>query len=312
MLIMARLRNWGCLKMQAKLHLALGTHVVLLHAIENQTKHSVAQVVATPCEHSERYTVRCVDGTILQLTRQDFGLRKQFNDPLAGLEQPNLAEQRDWIQYRCVIGSRAYGLDTPESDTDWRGFFVPPANVHWGLAGIPEQYELSETQEHYWEVQKFLTLLLRANPSALECLYSDLVEHASPLALELRAMRHTLLTSRIYQSHNSYVLAQFRLLERDLRTNGSLRWKHVMHLIRLLLSGIHGLRHGELRLRHAEHREQLMAIRAGEMQWEAINRWRIALHAEFEQAYATTKLPILPDLAAANAWLLAVRRAQVA
>ena len=308
---MVRRRNWGYLKMQPKLHLALGTHVVLLRKIDHQAKHSVAQVVATPCEHSEYYTVRCVDGTLLQLSRQDFGLRKQFNDPLLSLEQPQLAENRQWIQYRCVVGSRAYGLDTPESDTDWRGFFVPPATVHWGLATVPEQYELVETQEHYWEVQKFLNLLLRANPNALECLYTDLVEHSSPLALELRAMRHKLLTSRIYQSHNSYVLAQFRLLERDLRTHGSLRWKHVMHLIRLLLSGIHALRHGELRLRHVAEHDQLMAIRAGELEWDAINRWRIALHAEFEQAYAATKLPILPDLAAANAWLLQVRRAQV-
>ncbi len=58
--------------MQPKLHLALGTHVVLLRGIENQTKHSVVQVIATPCEHNDRYTVRCVDGTILQFNPPGF------------------------------------------------------------------------------------------------------------------------------------------------------------------------------------------------------------------------------------------------
>lgn len=40
--------------------------------------------------------------------------------------------------YRCVVGSRAYGLETPESDTDRRGFFLPPAELHWSLDGVPE------------------------------------------------------------------------------------------------------------------------------------------------------------------------------
>ncbi len=31
--------------------------------------------------------------------------------------------------YRVVAGSRAYGLDTPESDTDTRGVCIPPAEM---------------------------------------------------------------------------------------------------------------------------------------------------------------------------------------
>ena len=40
-------------------------------------------------------------------------------------------------------------------------------------------------QECYWELERFLRLALKANPNVLECLYTPLVEHATPLAEEL-------------------------------------------------------------------------------------------------------------------------------
>ena len=40
------------------------------------------------------------------------------------------------------------------------------------LFGAPEQFEDNTTQSCYWELQKFLTMALKANPNILECLYS--------------------------------------------------------------------------------------------------------------------------------------------
>ena len=44
------------------------------------------------------------------------------------------------------------------SDIDRRGIYLPPADLHWSLYGVPEQLENDDTQEAYWEVQKFLVL----------------------------------------------------------------------------------------------------------------------------------------------------------
>jgi uncharacterized protein len=38
------------------------------------------------------------------------------------------------IIYRCIIGSRAYGLDTDDSDTDLRGIYLAPADLRFALA----------------------------------------------------------------------------------------------------------------------------------------------------------------------------------
>lgn len=51
------------------------------------------------------------------------------------------------VVYRCVIGSRAYGLDDEASDTDRRGIYSPSAELHWSLYGVPEQLENEATQE---------------------------------------------------------------------------------------------------------------------------------------------------------------------
>src|SRR5258706_258479 len=60
---------------------------------------------------------------------------------------------------------------------------------------------------------------------------------------------------------HGYTLSQFRKLEQDLRTRGEVKWKHAMHLVRLLLSGIAVLRDGTVQVRVTEHRDALLAIR---------------------------------------------------
>ena len=121
-------------------------------------------------------------------------------------------------------------------------------------------------------------------------------------------MRSAFVSRLIYQTYNGYVLSQFRKLEQDLRTHGSIRWKHAMHLIRLLLSGITALRTGEVPVEMSAHRDRLLALRRGETPWETVDAWRLDLHRDFEAAYAETKLPERPDCERANALLVAARR----
>jgi predicted nucleotidyltransferase len=79
---------------------------------------------------------------------------------------------------------------------------------------VPEQVQNPATDECYWELQKFLTLALKANPNILECLYTPLVEEVTPLAEELLAMRESFLSRLIFQSYGGYVVSQFKKLER--------------------------------------------------------------------------------------------------
>jgi len=49
-------------------------------------------------------------------------------------------------------------------------------------------------------------------------------------------------------------------LEQDLRTTGSLKWKHVMHLVRLLLSGVTILEEEHVPVEASKHRDKFLAF----------------------------------------------------
>ena len=124
-------------------------------------------------------------------------------------------------------------------------------------------------------------------------------------------MRESFLSRLVFQTYNGYVTSQFKKMQADLRNQGQVKWKHVMHLIRLLIAGIHTLRHGVVPVRVDEHREQLLAVRRGEIPWEETEQWRLSLHREFDLAVQQTKLPERPDYERANAILIRARRAAV-
>jgi hypothetical protein len=295
---------------------SVGSQVVTLRDILGSggrvlhPRGSVGVVTRSPDDGDHCYRVSFPDGFEEPLRRQDVVMLAAFKEGQLG---QGAATERstllDRVIYRCIVGSRAYGLDETHSDVDYRGIYLPPSEQLWSLYGVPEQIEVAATQEHYWELQRFLILALKANPNVLECLFTPLVEKATPLAEELLAIRSIFLSQLIYQTFNGYVLSQFRKMQADLRNQGQVKWKHVMHLLRLLLSGIHVLRHQTLQVRIDQHRDQLLAIRRGEVPWEQTEAWRLSLHADFEQAFTETKLPERPDYERASAFLLKARRA---
>lgn len=306
-----------------------GTQVVTLRPVighEGRTLHprgAVGVVIRSPCDLDHAYRVRFPDGVEESLRRGEVLMLAEYQEQhLAGSPaavSPALvaaaADRGPLFQrlvYRCIVGSRAYGLDDEQSDTDYRGIFLPTAEQHWSLCGVPDQIECHETQEHYWEVQRFLVLALKANPNVLECLYTPLVEQSTPWADELLRSRKAFLSQLVYQTYNGYVMSQFKKMQADLRQHGAVKWKHVMHLIRLLISGVTVLREGYVPVRVEEHRDELLAIKRGEMPWEETEHWRLRLHAEFDAALAKTSLPDRPDYERANALLLQARRGALA
>lgn len=265
-------------------------------------------IVKSPSDTEHNYRVKFPGGDEVTLARRDMEALSIYNspgytgDPLAG------HDLNRHIIYRCIVGSRAYGLERDSSDTDRRGIYLPPAAMHWSIYGVPEQLENEERQECYWELEKFLRLALKANPNVLEALHSPLVEHADETAQELLAAKGAFVSKLVYQTFNGYAMSQFKKMEQDLRNRGEVKWKHAMHLLRLLLAGIETLKNGIVPVLVTEHRDRLLAIRDGQMPWENVEAWRRELHAAFENEFENTKLPERPDYARANDLLVKARR----
>ena len=78
-------------------------------------------------------------------------------------------KEKNLIILECVSGSRAYGLDTPTSDTDIKGVFILPKKDYYGLDYIP-QISDSTNDIVYYEFGRFMELLSLNNPNILELL----------------------------------------------------------------------------------------------------------------------------------------------
>lgn len=264
---------------------------------------AVGRVTAAPQAPGGTYEVAFPGGERRRLTRDQLEIyRRRQEASLAGLAG-DYDLRADHVILRCVVGSRAYGLARGDSDTDRRGVYLAPAKLHWSLAGAPEQLEDKAAEECFWELGKFLKLALKANPNILECLFTPLVEAATPRGRALLELREAFLSRRCYETFQGYALSQFRKLEQDLRARGEIRWKHAMHLVRLLLAGVGLLETGTLAVDVGGDRERLLAIKDGAVPWEEVDAWRRELHARFDAAAEATALPPEPDYARVQEFL---------
>jgi len=80
-------------------------------------------------------------------------------------------KQQNLILLDTISGSRAYGLETPESDTDTRGVFILPQDMFFGFTYI-EQVNSDRNDHTYYEIGKYLKLLAKNNPSSIELLFA--------------------------------------------------------------------------------------------------------------------------------------------
>lgn len=267
-----------------------------------------AVVIRAPNTIDGDYRLRFPDGGEFWVAAEELAVLKHYQEGEMRGDSPEPHDLFEHVHYRCIVGSRAYGLDHEKSDTDIRGFYIAPSSLQWSLYGAPEQLERQDEDVCYWEVEKFIKLALKANPNVLECLYSPLVEQCSELAEELLNQRDIFLSQMIYQTYNRYSMSQFKAMNRKLKKGLEVKPKHAMHLIRLMLSGLTILKHGFVPLSVEEHRDKMLAIKRGDIPWEEIEQWRLELHKEFDACLESTHLPERPDYARANDLLITIRK----
>ena len=95
---------------------------------------------------------------------------------------PEDLHQQGLILLECLSGSRAYGTDTPESDTDIRGIFIAPPERYFGLEQL-DQVNDATNDTTFYEIGRFIDLLTKNNPNILELVFTagDCVLQRSPL-----------------------------------------------------------------------------------------------------------------------------------
>ncbi|MET7641627.1 nucleotidyltransferase domain-containing protein [Streptomyces sp. NPDC005438] len=214
---------------------------------------------------------------------------------------------RQHTVYSCVMGSRAFGLATEDSDTDRRGVFAAPASAWWGFDKPPTHVEGPAPEQFSWEVERFCALGLRANPTVLECLHSPVVEYVDEVGQALLDLRGAFLSLRVRETFGGFADRQESRL-RTAAARGAPRWKAATHLVRVLVTCRDLLRTGRLRVDVGTLREPLLEVRRGELPWPRLEEWVSRLRAEIEEAAARSPLPVEPDRDRVADFLFQTRR----
>ena len=117
--------------------------------------------------------------------------------------------RRNLILFEAISGSRAYGTSLPHSDTDLKGVFILPEDQFFGLDYIP-QIANETNDEVFYELRRFVELLLKNNPTVLELLGTpaDCVIYKHPLFERFQAA--DFLSKLCRQSFAEYAVAQIR------------------------------------------------------------------------------------------------------
>jgi predicted nucleotidyltransferase len=161
---------------------------------------------------------------------------------------PVAQEQPYSLLFATVSGAHLYGFPSPDSDYDLRGTHVLPVRKVLGLDATRDTLELAgvragvELDLVTHDLKKFLTLLLKPNGYVLEQLFSPLVVLTTPAHEELKALAKGCVTRRHSRHYLGFAESQWRLFEQERPR----RVKPLLYVFRVVLTGIHLLRTGEV------------------------------------------------------------------
>jgi predicted nucleotidyltransferase len=119
------------------------------------------------------------------------------------------------LSYVTVHGSVAYGTNTPESDIDIKGWFIPTPKYYLGFLNKIEQVQLNEPDLSFFEIKKFLKLAIEANPNVLETIFTEPEDHifVSPIGQKLLDIKESFLSKKAFHTMQGYLWSQCHRLE---------------------------------------------------------------------------------------------------
>ena len=219
--------------------------------------------------------------------------------------------------FATISGAHLYGFASPDSDYDLRGTHVLPVREVVGLYPGRETIESSGVRDGLeidlvtHDVKKFFGLMLKKNGYVLEQLFSPLVVHTTDEHDELRELGKQCITRHHAHHYLGFAETQWKLFAKEQPP----RVKPLLYVYRVLLTGIHLMRTGDveanlMRLNESArlaHVSDLIAQKTGDREQSVLSDDSFAFHEReygrlrggLEDAYQRSALPENPRATAA-------------
>lgn len=124
------------------------------------------------------------------------------------------------VIFEVLVGSRAYGLATEESDYDYRGVVVPPQRYFFGFASRFEQYQSEVPDDRVlYDVRKFFKLIAEGNPNLTEMLWvpDSCLKTITGVGERIFLNRGLFISTRFKHRLVGYADEQVKLIQRHLK-----------------------------------------------------------------------------------------------
>lgn len=152
------------------------------------------------------------------------------------------------LVFATISGAHLYGFPSADSDFDLRGVHLLPLGQVVGLDPGEETVEKEgihdgiEVDLVTHDAKKFFGLMLKKNGYVLEQLLSPLVVHTTPEHEELKAIAQRCITRHHAHHYLGFAATQWKLFRKEEPP----KVKPLLYVYRVLLTGIHLMRTGEV------------------------------------------------------------------
>ncbi len=154
--------------------------------------------------------------------------------------------------FATISGAHLYGFPSPDSDFDLRGVHLLPLETVVGLT-VPMRngkqtvekegiYDGLEIDLVTHDAAKFFALMLRRNGYVLEQIFSPLIVFTTPEHEELKSIAADCITRHHAHHYLGFAATQWKLFHQE----SPPRVKPLLYVYRVLLTGIHLMRTGEV------------------------------------------------------------------
>lgn len=213
------------------------------------------------------------------------------------------------LVFATISGAHLYGFPSADSDFDLRGVHVLPLS---NVVGLDVKHETVEKSGVYdgievdlvtHDAKKFFGLLLKKNGYVLEQVFSPLIVYTTPQHEELKRIAADCITRHHSHHYLGFAETQWKLFRKE----NPARVKPLLYVYRVLLTGLHLMRTGEVEANLVRLNEtfrlpyipELIERKVSGTEKGTLEQADLKLHeqeyerlrADLEQAHSVSKLP---------------------
>ncbi len=221
---------------------------------------------------------------------------REFNEGLTKFGSPILI---------CQTGSKAYGLDTPLSDDDYKGIFIPNLEYLIGLKTV-DQVRINEDCWVAHSIEHYVHKMIGQNPTLLEILFiEDSLLETDTWKNILKPAFRQLVYRGAFKPYSAYVLSQlnkarFRhpsMKRYELIQEHGYDTKYMSHVARLAVQCMYLMREHYIPVRVPEpYRSDVMKIKLGQMNKAEALVYCEEMDRKMKEAYDNSTLPTSIDI----------------